>query len=312
MIPRITAVLLMVVCFSAPAFAQSGIYYGTTSNNQIRLLDPTTGATTLVATGGLDSQFAYDLFIVNSATNTAYQLGVLNGSHTLESVNLISGAATYVPFTLSGTAIFGGFYNNNLIVSTGNQVYSVNTATGGSTLISTGDLSTIFLYNKFIVDSANGMAYQYGTKNGDNTFVSFNLVTGVATDFTTNLSGDPIFGGFYNGSLIVAQGNQIRALDVTTGNSEAIANGILTTQSTYDKFIVDSTLGLAYQYGTLSSVNTIETINLVTGVATTAASSAPITPNFGGTGTVVPEPSSIALIVAAGVAFSIYRRSRKA
>ncbi|MEO6846443.1 MAG: hypothetical protein ABI443_03655 [Chthoniobacterales bacterium] len=313
MSPRITVLLLALLCFSAKTFAQNGIFYGNVTDNEIRFLDPATGATSLIATGGLDSQFEYDLFTVNTATNIAYQLGNLNSVHTLESVNLTTGAASYVSMTLPGTVVFGGFYNSNLIVSTGNQVYSVDTTTGGSTLLATGDLNTIFLYNKFIVDSANGMAYQFGVKNAQNTFVTFNLVTGVVTDLSTNLSGDPIFGGFYNGELIAAQGNQIRSVNLTTGTSTVLANGILTTQSTYDKFIVDSTTGLAYQYGVLSSVNTIETVNLANGTVTTATSTAPVTPNFGGVGAApapAPEPSVIALGLAGAAALLLYRKRK--
>jgi len=231
--------------------------------------DPATGHTTRVGRADLPFGSTNFQFILDEGARYAFMLGETNNLPTPETpilenidvTDLLTGVSVNYP--QPDVPDFGGFFRGNLVLATDEAYYAFDPKTGKRTRLAPS--ITEGLNFQFIVDPDRGIAYRLGTNNHGRGVAVTDLATG-KSHFIPE-SGLPVFGGFFEGKLVVAYGHDFYNYDPEMGKGALLASSPLGDGTNF-QFSVDSRSGYAYMVGTKDGEPHISSTSLITGEST--------------------------------------------
>jgi len=297
--------LPVVLCLATRLWAGLvGINYDANLNqNQIRVVHPLTGSTTLLnsfafSSGGWNSE----TFAVNSQSGRLYAQSGDQTIYTFDASNgqILSGAVANSAMSAMDIGISGNLIGISYdSVSMENEIRVLNPSTGNTTLLNSFTFSSGgFFPGTFAVAPSLNRFY---VQSGDATVYTFDLTTGqilhtrLADTSMQALSywkAGELIGIDYNGSTMQ---NEVRILDPATGTTTLLNTFTFSSGGWIDTtFTVDSSGNIFYAE---SGDGTLYTFDLATGAILGTRSLDTTMQALGVVAnTSVPEPSSVWVI----------------
>lgn len=252
-----------------------GLNYNiSTSQNEIRRIDPSTGTSSVISSFSFDSGWWFpSTFAVDNQSNSAFAVSTNN---TLYRIDLITGS--YAKSTLSQPIQILGIGTDSSLISISknnstskNELQRINPDTGVVSVISSFAFDSEGWYpSTFAVDRQNNSAFAI---SGNKTLYRFDLITGDYATSSLNQSIQILGIGTDSSLISISKNNstsknELQKIDPKTGTVSVISSFAFDSEGWYPStFAVDAQSHSAFA---VSSSNTLYQFDLTTGNYTTS------------------------------------------